>query len=77
MQDVRALAQARSRHLLPYVAATGEGIYYFIDQFIWCALLAHSATGTYAGDARVALMTGPHSGRLHTCFLFAPLSCMR
>lgn len=36
VQDVQALASCATTSLLPYIAATGEGIYYFLDQFIWC-----------------------------------------
>lgn len=37
VQDVQTLARCNTASPLPYVAAVGEGVYYFLDQFIWCA----------------------------------------
>lgn len=30
--------QRKPSNILPIIAGTGEGIYYFLDQFIWCRL---------------------------------------
>lgn len=30
--------QRKPSNILPMIAGTGEGIYYFLDQFIWCCL---------------------------------------
>jgi hypothetical protein len=42
VQDILSLASGKSTSLLPYMAATGEGTYFFIDQFIWYAPRRHA-----------------------------------
>ena len=38
VHDIRSQLRAGSKpNALSLIAAGGEGVYYFIDQFIWCA----------------------------------------
>lgn len=69
--------QRKPSNVLPMIAGTGEGIYYFLDQFVWCGVcsLAHSQHGhtarqTVTGERRLTkIRVLPKTWEKHIVFV--------